>query len=83
MTPIVPLKEKKKKRCFISDLILIVIPLKGCEELNCGSHLHDQLMGAGHQREAISVVEGLRNVLSKGVTGSSWRDSPATTIIRV
>lgn len=40
-------------------------------------------MGAGHQRQAVSVVEGLRNVLSKGVTRSSRRDSPATTIIRV
>lgn len=80
MTPIVPLEKRK---VVLYDLILIVIPLKGCEELNRGSHLHNQLMSAGYQREAISVVEGLRNVLSKGVTGSSWRDSPATTIIRV
>lgn len=80
MTPVVSLGGKK---VVLFDLIMIFIPLKGCEELNWISHLHDQLMSAGHQREAVSVVEGLRNVLSKRVTSSTWRDSPATAIIRV
>lgn len=46
-------------------------------------YLHDQLMGAGHQSEAVGVVEGFRDVLSEGVAGTSGRDAPPTTIIRV
>lgn len=40
-------------------------------------------MGTGHQGEAIGVVEGFRDVLSKGVASPSGRDAPPTTVIRV
>lgn len=46
-------------------------------------YLHDQLMGTGHQGEAIGVVEGFRDVLSKGVASPSGRDAPPTTVVRV
>ena len=48
-----------------------------------GSYLHDQLMGAGHQREAVGVVEGLRDVLSEGVAGAPGGDAPTAAVIRV
>lgn len=60
---------------------------KNKTRLLCGSvrvfYLHDQLMGAGHQGEAVGVVEGFRDVLSEGVAGTSGGDTPPTTIIRV
>ena len=40
-------------------------------------------MGTGHQGEAVGVVEGFRDVLSKGVTGTSGGDAPPTAIVRV
>lgn len=46
-------------------------------------YLHDQLMGTGNQGEAIGMVEGFRDVLSKGIAGPSGRDAPPTTVIRV
>lgn len=46
-------------------------------------YLHDKLMGAGYQGEAVGMVEGFRDVLSEGVAGTSGRDAPPTTIIRV
>ncbi len=49
----------------------------------CVFYLHDQLMGARHQGEAVGVVEGFRDVLSEGVAGTSGGDAPPTTIIRV
>lgn len=46
-------------------------------------YLHDQLMGARHQGEAVGVVEGFGDVLSKGVAGTSGRDAPPTTVVGV
>lgn len=46
-------------------------------------YLHDQLMGAGHQGEAVGVVEGFRDVLSKGVASTSGGDAPPTAVIGV
>lgn len=46
-------------------------------------YLHDQLMGAGHQGEAVGVVEGFRDVLSEGVAGTSGGDAPPAAIIRI
>lgn len=40
-------------------------------------------MGAGHQREAVGVVEGFRDVLSEGVAGTSGGDAPPTAVIWV
>lgn len=54
--------------------ILVVTPIVA---------LHDQLMGSGDQREAVAVIEGLRDVLTKGVASTSGRDTPATTVIRI
>lgn len=45
--------------------------------------LHDKLMRSGNQRQAIVVIKGLRNVLSKGVTGATRRDSPAASVIGI
>jgi hypothetical protein len=45
--------------------------------------LHNQLMRSCHQGQAIVVIEGLGNVLTKGVACTSWTDTPSTTVIRV
>lgn len=45
--------------------------------------IHNQLMSSGYQFEIIAVIELLRNVLSERVAGTSGRDSPTTSIIRV
>lgn len=51
--------------------------------MQTGVYLHNQLVGSGHECEAVGVVEGLRDVLAEGVAGASGRDAPPTTIIRV
>jgi hypothetical protein len=45
--------------------------------------LHDQLMSSCHQSQAIVVVECLRDILPKCVTGATRRDAPSTSIVRV
>ncbi len=47
------------------------------------THLHDQLMGSRYKCQSVAVVEGLRDVLAKGVSSSSGRDSPASSVVRV
>lgn len=47
------------------------------------AYLHDQLMGAGHQREAVGVVEGFRDVLSEGVAGAAGGDAPPAAVVGV
>ena len=49
----------------------------------CVLYLHDQLMGTGHQGEAVGVVEGFGDVLSKGVAGTSGRNTPPAAIVWV
>lgn len=49
----------------------------------CAAHLHDQLMGARHQSEAVGVVEGFGDVLSEGVASTSGRDAPPTAVVGV
>lgn len=46
-------------------------------------YLHNQLVGTGHKREAVGVVEGLRDVLAEGVAGATGRDAPAAAVIGV
>lgn len=46
-------------------------------------YLHNQLVGAGHQCEAVGVVKGLRDVLAKCVASPSGRDAPPAAVIRV
>lgn len=38
-------------------------------------------MSPGHQGQAIAMVEGLRDVLTKGVPSSARGDTPASTVI--
>ena len=45
--------------------------------------LHYQLMGSGDQRQTIVMVESLRDVLSESVTGTTGRNAPSTTVVRV
>ena len=45
--------------------------------------LHDELVGPRHEREAVGVVEGLADVLPKGVPGTPRGNAPATTVIGV
>jgi hypothetical protein len=41
--------------------------------------LHHQLMGTGNKVESINVGKLFRNVLSKGVTGATRRNTPTAT----
>ncbi|KAI3480075.1 hypothetical protein L1887_57852 [Cichorium endivia] len=45
--------------------------------------VHDELVRARHEREAVVVVERLRDVLTKRVAGTARRDAPATAVVRV
>ena len=42
---------------------------------------HDQLMSSCNQRQAVRVIERLRDVLAKGVASSARRDAPAAAVI--
>lgn len=44
---------------------------------------HDQLVCSGNQCEAIVMIECFRNILTKGIPGTSWTDAPSTSIIRI
>ncbi|KAH3685326.1 hypothetical protein WICPIJ_003678 [Wickerhamomyces pijperi] len=48
-----------------------------------GVTLHDQLMGSGNERETVRMVELLRDILTEGETGTTWRDTPATSVVRI
>mmetsp|Transcript_96302 Transcript_96302/g.171084 ORF Transcript_96302/g.171084 Transcript_96302/m.171084 type:complete len:257 (+) Transcript_96302:63-833(+) len=45
--------------------------------------LHDKLMSACNELEAIGMIELLRNVLSEGVACTAWRNSPAASVVRI
>ena len=45
--------------------------------------LHDELMGPRNQRQAIVVVESLRDVLPEGVACATRGDAPSTTVVRI
>ncbi|KAH9407846.1 hypothetical protein TYRP_011491 [Tyrophagus putrescentiae] len=45
--------------------------------------LHHQLVGAGDQRQAVGVVEGLADVVAEGVAGAARADAPAAAVVRV
>lgn len=40
-------------------------------------------MGSGNKGQAVVVVEGLGNILAKGVAGATGRDTPAAAIVGV
>ena len=42
---------------------------------------HYELMGASHRFEPVLLYELVWYVLSKGVAGSAWRDTPARTVV--
>lgn len=44
---------------------------------------HDELVGPCDQREAIVMVESLRDVLAKSVAGTARANTPAAPVIRV
>src|SRR4051794_792439 len=43
--------------------------------------LHHQLMCSRYQRQAVVVVEGLRNVLAECVACTPWTDAPSTSVV--
>lgn len=45
--------------------------------------IHHQLMSSGDQFQIVRVIELLRNILSKRVAGTSGRDTPTTSVIRI
>ena len=54
-----------------------------CLTKGLSSYLHYQLMGTSDKCQTVGVIESLRDVLSKSVTGTTGGDSPTTTIIGV
>jgi hypothetical protein len=49
----------------------------------CGCTFHDQLMRPRNESQAVVMVERLRDILPKRVSGASGRDTPAAAIVRV
>jgi hypothetical protein len=45
--------------------------------------IHDKLMCSGNQFQVVRVIELLRDILTEGVSGTSWRDTPTTSVIRI
>lgn len=45
--------------------------------------IHHQLVGAGNQGQTVVLVEGLGNVLAKGISSATRTDTPTTTIVGV
>lgn len=45
--------------------------------------LHDELVRASNQGQAVVVVEGLGDILAKGVAGTTGGDSPAAAVVGV
>jgi len=45
--------------------------------------LHHQLMGSADQGQTIRMVECLRYVLAEGVSSTTGRDAPASSVVRV
>lgn len=45
--------------------------------------LHDELMRAGYEVKVVDVRELFGNVLSEGVSGSPWGDSPSASVIGI
>jgi len=69
-------EEKKTSNIHRNNIQQIVA------NVNC-LYLHDQLVCSWHKFHTIAVIKRLRYVLAKSVTGTSWRNAPSTTIIRV
>ena len=46
-------------------------------------HLHDELVRARDELEAVRVVKLLRDVVAKGVAGATRRDTPALAVVRI
>lgn len=45
--------------------------------------IHDQLVSSCDKLKVVSVIKLFRNVLTEGVTSSSWRNSPSASFIWV
>ena len=56
---------------------------EGERERERETNLHYKLMGSRDQRQRVVVVKGLRDVLAKGVTGSSRGNAPAAAIVGI
>lgn len=73
-------------RGLVATSVTIVRGREDCDDillLRPVVSLHDKLMCSRNQSKAIVMVECFRDVLSKGVTCTSRRDSPSTSIIRI
>lgn len=44
---------------------------------------HDQLVCSGYQCKTIVMIECFRDVLTEGVPGTSWTDTPSTSVVRI
>jgi hypothetical protein len=45
--------------------------------------LHDELVGTRDEGETVGVVKLLSDILTKGVSSSTRRDTPATSVVRI
>ena len=45
--------------------------------------VHHELVGTCDSAQVVRVVKLFRDILTEGVTSTSWRDAPATAVIRV
>jgi len=56
------------------DNLLLVAPIVSC---------HDKLMCSGYRLKAIFLYKLIRDVLSEGVAGATWGDTPPRSIVRI
>jgi hypothetical protein len=72
--------------CFISTSIAIIWSREYCDDILLVTpivSIHYKLMCSAHKTQAICLIELLANVLSKGISRTSWRNAPTHAIIRV
>ena len=47
------------------------------------TYCHDKLMCSGYRLKAIFLYKLIRDVLSEGVAGATWGDTPPRSIVRI
>ena len=72
--------------CLVSTSVAIIGCWEDCDHVSIMwpiVSLHNQLMCPWNQGQPVWMVECLGYILSKGISCSSWRDSPASSVIRI
>ena len=72
--------------CFISASVAVIGRRKHSDHISVVGPVvavHYELVGSRDQFKVIRVIELFRNVLTEGVSSTSWRDPPAQSVVWV